>query len=128
MKLTFETPNLTTGQKVGTGLLCSCASALFTVPAWLAPWADVSAVQALGGLTLPAGVALLFWTIKGSVDEHDERRRDQLDASARLGEAQVRMAERMRRAEREAQGLRVAMRERRAGQRRRRVIEGEVVR
>lgn len=46
-----------------TGVLCGTASALFITPAALLPGAGVSPMLVFCGLTIPAGVAGLFWAV-----------------------------------------------------------------
>lgn len=104
---------------ITTSVLCGAGSAILLVPPALAPWADVSPVMWVGGLLGPAAIAAAFWQIKAAVEAHDERRAEELDPTARLGAAQVRMAE----AEQRDRYADVQVRPARGE-----VIEGEVVR
>lgn len=96
IKIKLDLPRLTRGEQIGTTVICATTSALFIVPSWLSPWMDVAPVQLLAGLALPPAAALLFWSAKFAVDDHDARRSDRPHPSTRRAEAEVRLAEHAR--------------------------------
>jgi hypothetical protein len=46
---------------IGTSVLCASASALFVGPQVLVPGGETSPLLVFAGVTIPAGVAALYW-------------------------------------------------------------------